>query len=163
MAQITTMKFSPKSGFNRNDWKTDMVGNYHAAAPLEWGLICDADANGVLTPATDTYGVGFAMEESTTDGPSEVDILLGVFHMYEVKVGKPVSVIFPKDIAQVYTVHVSAGSGAPALAKGQLVKIASGKYVTDTALTAATAKGKIIETPAETGRAGLFVVQIMNV
>jgi hypothetical protein len=163
MAQITTMKFSPKSGFNRNDWKTDMVGNYHAAAPLEWGLICEADANGVLTPATDTYGVGFAMEESTADGPSELDIYLGIFHQFEVKVGTPVSTIIPRDIVQVYTVHVSKGAGAPDLAKGQFVKIAAGKYVTDAALTAATAKGKIVETPTETLQAGLYTVQVMNV
>ncbi|MDP4224809.1 MAG: hypothetical protein Q8910_00365 [Bacteroidota bacterium] len=163
MAQITTMKFSPKSGFNRNDWKTDMIGNYHAAAALEWGLVVDADADGVLTAATDTYGVGFTMEESTADGPPELDIYLGIFHQYEVKVGRPVSVAIPKDDAQVYTIHVSKGSGEADLAKGQFVKIAAGKYVTDATLTASTAKGKIVELPADTGRTGLFVVQIMNV
>lgn len=154
---ITSIKFSPKSGFARN-WQEQLIEGNHASAALAWGKVVNYDADGVVTVAND-YGY-FAMLESTTDGPSELEMITGDYQMWEIKVGKPVPLLVPIEGGTVYTVHVAQGDGEPALAKEQICVLINGVYTTDA--DAIAPKGKIKALPADTGITGLYIVEIMN-
>jgi hypothetical protein len=155
---ITSIKFSPKSGFSRN-WQEQLIEGNHADVAVEWGKVVNYDKDGVVTVASD-YGY-FTMLESTVDGPSELECITGNYQMWEIKVGKPLPLLNPVEGATVYTVHVAKGEGEADLAKGQLCILKDGVYVTDADAT--VPKGKIRALPADTGRTGLYVVEIMNV
>jgi hypothetical protein len=158
---ISTIKFSPKAGFPRH-WQENMISNVTSISAIAWGKIVTSPSAGVITTAQDNYGY-FLMQEITDDGPSELECITGDTQMWEVKVGKPVSIMLPIEKGQVYTVHVSAGSGSAAIAKGDLCAISAGIYVTESGLSAGNAKGRVIGLPADTGRSDLYVVEIMNV
>lgn len=153
-----TFKFSPKAGFPQ-DWEFNMISYCTTAGALEMGLVVSPNISNVIAPSN-AYGY-FLMQEVTTDGPSELERITGDYQMWEVKVGKPVSIMLPIEHAQIYTKHVSAGGGEPALAKGQICDLVNGAYVTAAASIAP--KGKIVALPADTGITGIYVVEIMNV
>lgn len=145
--------FSPRYTYDREH---DQINKYIVNAACAQGKIVDFDDNGVLTVAN-TYGY-FLMDDVTADGPSFEERIAGL-HQWEVKVGNPVSILRPKNLSIVRTIHVAqGGGGAAAPAKGQLVDIASGVYVT-VAGNAGT-KGKIIGLPADTGLTGYYDVEV---
>jgi hypothetical protein len=155
---VTSIKFSLKSGYPRN-WQEVTIEGNHATGAIAWGKVVNYDANGVITVAND-YGY-FLGAEITADGPSELEAITGDFQMHEIKINKPAPLFLPIEAATVYTVHVAAGDGEPALAKEQICVLINGVYTTDA--DAADPKCKIKALPADTGITGLYVVEIMNV
>lgn len=135
-------KFNPRYTYDIHE---DMINYWIADVPIEQGLIVMPDGNGKLTVADD-YGF-FIMREVTTDGPSYMERVEGLYQ-WDVKVGSAVSVLRPKHMSIIRTVHV-VGAGETDVVKGDFVKIVDGKFTVDATLTDATAKGQVIGITAD--------------
>jgi hypothetical protein len=155
LAILQQTVFSPLYGFN----ESDKINKYLATGALAYGkIVAPADDTGILALADD-YGY-FLMEEVTADGPSLIEIELGI-QQYEKKASAStaVTVLNPTKGNVVRTKWVSKGAGGVDIAVGNLLNISGGVYVT-TAGNDGT-KGKVIDTYTDSLGNVLYDVRIL--